>query len=79
MSTFVGRPADQKPETAKPKPAPKRDAKPEPKPEAKVEQNATQAKTRAELVEEAEALGVTVPKWANKRQIQKMIDEAPVM
>ena len=44
-----------------------------PLPEAKAE------KTRADLVEEAEELGIDVPKGATKAQIQKLIDEAPVM
>lgn len=36
-------------------------------------------KTRAELAEEAEELGIKITKNMTKAQIQKAIDEAPVM
>ena len=75
MSTFVGRiQASPSVENAV-APGPKAEPKPSigPKPEEKAE------KTRAELVEEAEALGIAVPKRASKVQIQKLIDEAPVI
>ena len=68
MSTFVGRAASPKPAQAV-KPAPVE----APKHESDVD------KTRAELVEEAEALGIKVPKSANKAQIAKLIEDAPVM
>lgn len=63
MSTFVGRVW----------PAQAVAQEPEEKAETKAE------KTRAELVEEAESLGIKVPPKATKGQIQKLIDEAPVM
>ena len=65
MSTFVGR---REAVSAAPAPEPE-----QPKAEGKAD------KTRAELVEEAEALGIEVPAKATKAQIQKIIDEAPVM
>lgn len=71
MSTFVGTPA------AAATPNPRGPVSREPKPEAADSQPA--GKTRAELVCEAEELGVKVPPKANKAQIQKLIDEAPVM
>ena len=79
MATFVGRRVNPKSagQVEKPKPEPKANSKSEQKPEQKVEQKAD--KTRAELVEEAEDLGIDVPKGATKAQIQKLIEEAPVM
>lgn len=69
MSTFVGK----RPESQPAAEVQKADA-------PKAQQSAGSAeKTRAELVEEAESLGIKVPKTANKAQIQKLIDEAPVM
>lgn len=71
MSTFVG--LAKTPKTpAKPKSAPA-------VPEVQRKVVGADAKTRAELVEEAEELGIDVPKGATKAQIQKLIDEAPVM
>lgn len=70
MSTFVGR--RETPKATAPE-APKQELKQAQGPEPKAD------KTRAELVEEAEALGITVPPRASKAQIQKLIDEAPVM
>lgn len=64
MSTFVGRAS---------KPASPVAQVPQPVPERKAD------KTRSELVEEAEALGIKVPKNANKAQIQRLIEEAPVI
>lgn len=66
MSTFVGRKFNP---GAAPAPEPKRAKTPEPKAE----------KTRAQLAEEAEELGLAVPPKATKAQIQKLIDEAPVI
>ena len=63
MSTFVGRVW----------PAQAVVQQPEEEAETKAE------KTRAELIEEAEALGIELPPRAKKAQIQKLIDEAPVM
>ena len=66
MSTFVGRAAE--PETAavqSPAEAPKQEQKPD--------------KTRAMLIEEAEELGIKVPRNASKAQISKLIENAPVM
>ena len=79
MSTFVGKKAET-PKPAQPKPAVERKpvaVAPVVEQPAQVEQKAE--KTRAELVEEAESLGIKVPPKANKGQIQKLIDEAPVM
>lgn len=70
MSTFVGRAAEPKHD-----PAPAAAQKP-----AGGSADGPKAdKTRAELVEEAESLGIKVPPKATKAQIQKLIDEAPVM
>ena len=66
MATFVGR-------AAAPAPAPA------PEPKAVPEAKALADRTRAELVEEAEALGVEVPPKATKAQIVKLIEDAPVM
>ena len=70
MSTFVGRAAEPKHD-----PAPA--AAQKPAGESASEPKAD--KTRAELVDEAEALGIKVPKNATKAQIAKLIEEAPVM
>lgn len=73
MSTFVGRaegPAMQSPAAP---------IAPEPVETAPTSVGQKADKTRAELVEEAESLGVKVPPKATKAQIQKLIDEAPVM
>lgn len=72
MSTFVGRAAEPKHE---PKPVPA--AVQEPVGESVKAPKAE--RTRAELIEEAEALGIKVPKNANKAQIAKLIEDAPVM
>jgi hypothetical protein len=72
MSTYVGRAVQKEhaPKVTEPAPVPEPTPAPEPE-EAE--------KTRAELVEEAEALGIKIPSRASKAQIQKLIDEAPVM
>lgn len=76
MSTFVGR-ADPSPApVAAPAPAPAAEKRSEPSEQAREKQA---AKTRAELIEEAEELGIDIPRNANKAQIQKLIDEAPVI
>ena len=73
MSTFVGRAA----EPAQPKQVVP--ASPEPVETAPAQVEQKTEKKRADLVEEAESLGVKVPPKATKEQIQKLIDEAPVM
>lgn len=75
MGTFVGRRINPKAagQAGEPKPEQKADLKPEQKPGQKAD------KTRSELVQEAEELGISVPRNASKAQIQKIIDEAPVM
>ena len=66
MATFVGKRGVISKAAAAPK-----QASQEPKPEA--------GKTRAELVEEAEALGIEVSPRASKARIAKLIEDAPVM
>lgn len=48
-------------------------------PTAEPKKQPTADKTRAELVEEAEDLGIEVPAKASKAQIQKLIDGAEVI
>lgn len=80
MSTFVGKPAEPvKQKAAEPTVQEPVKADPKPEPAKPAQAQKRNDKTRAELVEEAEALGISVPKNASKAQIKKLIDEAPVM
>ena len=76
MSTFVGKaPEEQAPKLA---PSPVTAEKPRAK-EPEAAKPMVSEKTRAQLVVEAEELGIKIPKNANKAQIAKLIEDAPVM